>query len=97
MECTVYKGYGIFIVLNMSPPAPSRLCRFLRWVADVRDHVQSRWPYLDLLPNQGGVPPCRVLGGINTIVALVVRVPLSDEGRDGNPEDALSYDVGIYH
>lgn len=60
----------------------------------MRDDVRNRWPYLGLLPDQGGVPPCRVLGGINTIVALMVRVPLSYAGPDGNPEDALSYDVG---
>lgn len=69
-----------------------------RWVADVRDDVRNRWPYLGLLPDQGGVPPCRVLGGINTIVALMVRVPLSYAGPDGNPEDALSYDnLRLFH
>lgn len=57
------------------------------------DGVRSRWPYLSLLPDQGGVPPCRAVGGVNTIIALVVRVPLESEGPDGNPEAALSYEV----
>lgn len=33
------------------------------------------------------------MGQINTIVALMVQVPLESEGSDGNPEVALGYDV----
>lgn len=62
----------------------------------MRDTVQSKWPYLSLLPDQGGVPPCRVLGGANTVVGLVVHVPASSAGPDGNPEGALGFDVRTF-
>lgn len=64
-----------------------------RWVSEVRDSVQDKWPYLSLLPEQRGVQPCRAVGGVNTVVPLVVRVPTTSEGPDGNPEVALGYDV----
>lgn len=65
----------------------------VRWVSEVRDSVQDKWPYLSLLPEQRGVQPCRAVGGVNTVVPLVVRVPKHSEGPDGNPEVALGYDV----
>ena len=64
-----------------------------RWVSEVRDCVQDKWPYLSLLPEQRGVQPCRAVGGVNTVVPLVVRVPKMSEGPVGNPEVALGYDV----
>lgn len=80
--------------MHIFPLCPSALLHLgLRWVTDVRDSVHTRWPYLSLLPDQGGVPPGRAMGGINTVVALMVRVPASSEGPDGNPEVALGYDV----
>lgn len=33
------------------------------------------------------------VGGVNTVVSLVVRVPSMFEGPDGTPEVALGYDV----
>lgn len=65
----------------------------VRWVSEVRDSVQDKWPYLSLLPEQRGVQPCRAVGGVNTVVPLVIRVPKLSEGPDGNPEMALGYDV----
>lgn len=64
-----------------------------RWISEVRDSVQDKWPYLSLLPEQRGGQPCRAVGGVNTVVPLVVRVPKYSEGPDGNPEVALGYDV----
>lgn len=64
-----------------------------RWVSEVRDSVQDKWPYLSLLPEQRSGQPSRAVGGVNTVVPLVVRVPKYSEGPDGNPEVALGYDV----
>lgn len=63
------------------------------WVEEVRDNVQDKWPYLSLLPEQRTGEPCSAVGGVNTVVPIVVRVPKKSEGPDGNPEVALGYDV----
>lgn len=63
------------------------------WVEEVRDNVQDKWPYLSLLPEQRTGEPCIAVGGVNTVVPIVVRVPQTSEGPDGNPEVALGYDV----
>lgn len=63
---------------------------------EVRDNVQDKWPYLSLLPEQRTGEPCIAVGGVNTVVPVVVRVPRTSEGPDGNPEVALGYDVREY-
>lgn len=60
---------------------------------EVRGNVQEKWPYLSLLPEQRSSEPCIAVGGVNTVVPIVVRVPRASEGPDGNPEVALGYNV----
>ncbi|CAM9905957.1 unnamed protein product [Pylaiella littoralis] len=68
------------------------------WVKEVRDNVQEKWPYLSLLPEQRTGEPYIAVGGVNTVVPLVVRVPRTSEGPDGNPEVALGYDdLRLFH
>ncbi|CAB1099869.1 unnamed protein product [Ectocarpus sp. CCAP 1310/34] len=69
------------------------------WVQEVRDNVQDKWPYLSLLPEQRTGEPSIAVGGVNTVVPIVVRVPrTSSEGPDGNPEVALGYeDLRLFH
>lgn len=55
--------------------------------------MQDKWPYLSLLPERRTGEPCIAIGGVNTVVPIVVRVPPTTEGPDGNPEVALGYDV----
>lgn len=55
--------------------------------------MQDKWPYLSLLPEQRGLKSCKVVGGVNTVVPIIIRVPHRFEGPDGNPEVALGYDV----
>ncbi|CAM9784331.1 unnamed protein product [Ectocarpus sp. 4 AP-2014] len=69
------------------------------WVQEVRDNVQDKWPYLSLLPEQRTGEPSIAVGGVNTVVPIVVRVPrTSSEGPDGNPEVALGdEDLRLFH
>lgn len=56
--------------------------------------MQDKWPYLSLLPEQRTGEPSIAVGGVNTVVPIVVRVPRTpSEGPDGNPEVALGYEV----
>lgn len=64
-----------------------------RWLSHVRDTVQEEWPYLSLLPQQRGIQPCKTVGGVNTVVPIVVRVPRRCDGPEGDPEVALGYEV----
>lgn len=61
----------------------------------MRDYVQDEWPYLSLVPEQRHSQSCKPLGGVNSIIPVVVRVPREVDGPDGNPEEALAYDVSM--
>lgn len=62
----------------------------------MRDYVQDEWPYLSLVPEQRYSQSSKPLGGVNSIIPIIVRVPREVDGSDGNPDEALAYDVSRY-
>lgn len=78
-------------------PTPGRaITRRASWVKKVRNNVQDKWPYLSLLPERRTGEPFIAIGGVNTVVPIVIRVPPTSEGPDGNPEVALGYEVSTH-
>jgi hypothetical protein len=77
----------------------SSLCAAVKhWVEQVTELAQLSWPYLTVLPSQWSAGEEKQVGGVNTIVSVVIRTPGAAEGAHGNPEHALAVaDLKRFH